>query len=154
MRYACVSASLILLVLSISCRDNPAAIGDQPFEPGGGTVRLAGLSDCAGTPGIALAEEITNNLMATVSEDGTVSFVHSGAMFNCCLDSVGLEMYSWGGILRILEIQHCERPCRCTCGYSVHGEISNLEPGYYTLEICGDSLGSDAQCSVQFRIAG
>ena len=154
MRYTHLFAIMFFVIVSSSCQNDPATVSDQPFLPGGGTVRLAGLGDCAGSPGSALAGEAASGLTATVRDDGTVSFVHNGAVFNCCMDSVGLEMYSWGSILRVLEREHCAEPCRCTCEYSVHGELGDLEPGYYTLEVCVDSLGIDVLCSVQFQIGG
>jgi hypothetical protein len=153
MKYLWVSALVLLAFGANSCGSDPATATDHPFEAGGGTVRLAALGDCTG-PGAMLAGESNANLVANVGSDGMVSFVHSGAVFNCCMDSVGLEMYSWGGILRVLEKQHCAEPCRCTCSYTVHGEIGDLAPGYYTLEVCGDSLGMDVLCSVQFQVEG
>ncbi len=130
---------LVSLALLVACQQNSTSV-DHPFEPGGGNVRLA-----------ALAGGSEDKLLATVS-GRAVSFVHSGAVFNCCLDSLKLEMYSRGGILRVLELQHCDQPCDCSCEYAVHGEVDDLDPGYYTLEICADSLARQALCSVSFRI--
>ena len=154
MRFSGFVMVALFALAAVSCQENPAAVSDQPFEAGGGTVRLAGLGDCTRPSTSILADEMEANLKASVSENGTVSFEHSGAVFNCCMDSVGLEMYSWGSILRVVEREFCAEPCRCICGYKIHGEISDLEPGYYTLEICEDSLATDALCSVQFKIGG
>lgn len=140
---------LVSLALLVACQQNSTSV-DHPFEPGGGNVRLAALGDCLGSSP-ALAGGSEDKLLATVS-GRAVSFVHSGAVFNCCLDSLKLEMYSRGEILRVLELQHCDQPCDCSCEYAVHGEIDDLDPGYYTLEICADSLARQVLCSVSFRI--
>jgi hypothetical protein len=140
---------LIPLVMLAACQQNSAS-ADHPFLPGGGNLRLAALGDCMGSS-TALAADGQDKLLATVS-GSTVSFVHSGAVFNCCLDSLDLEMYFWGGILRVLELPYCDQPCDCTCDYTVHGEIDELDPGFYTLEICADSLARQVLCSVSFRI--
>jgi hypothetical protein len=140
---------LIPLVIVAACQQSSTG-GEQPFLPGGGNIRLVALGDCMGSS-TALAADSQDKLLATVS-GGTVSFVHTAAVFNCCLDSLNLEMFSWGGILRVLELPYCDQPCDCTCDYVVHGEITELEPGFYTLEICTDSLAHQALCSVSFRI--
>ncbi len=147
----CISKIIYLfpLILLVACQQNSAS-ADHPFLPGGGDIRLAALGDCMGSS-TSLADGSQDKLLATV-DGGSVSFIHSGAVFNCCMDSLELEMYSWGGILRVLELPYCDQPCDCTCEYEVHGEIAELDPGFYTLEICTDSLARQVLCSVSFRI--
>ena len=148
--FAIRALPIAVFLLLMACGKDPVAT-EHPFVPGGGSITLAGLDDCLGNTVLAETLEDNDKLQATVN-GGSVAFVHSGAVLNCCLDSLGLEMYSWGSILRIVEHQHCDDPCDCTCEYTVYGEIGDLDPGYYSLEICSDSLAQDVLCAVSFRI--
>lgn len=148
---------LMIAALLLSCGPESSMVEDGPFVPGGGTVRLAAVDDCAGGQASLAStggDTGEDKLLATVEQDGTVRFVHSGAVFNCCMERVDLQLYSWGSILRVVETERCPEPCRCTCAYTVHGEITDLEPGWYTLEICADSVGRDVLSAVRFRIQG
>jgi len=81
-----------------------------------------------------------------------VSFTHTNALFNCCKDSLSLNMAVKGTVVRVAEIEHCTAPCKCICGFTVYGEIIDLEPGWYTLEICPDITGEQVLCSVAFTV--
>jgi len=66
---------------------------------------------------------------------GTISFIHHSATYNCCLDSIGLDLEREDALLRVLETEYTAEPCRCICDFTVYGEIVDLPPGDYILEV-------------------
>ena len=126
----------------------------SPPDTSGAELRLAGLSECEGTlEGAGLAGERSDRLLAVV-ENGRVSFEHSGARFNCCLDNVSLALEIDGNCIRVLETEHTAEPCRCVCDFSVGGEITGLGNGSYVLEICLAEADNIVLSTVQFTITG
>ena len=151
---------LIALVLGgivfAGCENNSSII--NPSSNGGenAAVRLSALGDCENPQYTTLADLLAasdrnDELIATV-EDGKVSFIHSGALFNCCMDSVSLEMETRGNVIRVVETEHTGQPCFCVCEYMIYGEILDLEPGTYTLEICPSMDSEEIICSVEVLI--
>ena len=103
----------------------------------GPSVRLAGLGGCNNstkdyyTTRLAASGELELRYLG----DGTVSFTHSNAVYNCCLDRIDLSLTSSGNTLRVIEQEVVTNACRCVCSYEVQGEITDLEAGTYTVEV-------------------
>ncbi|MEA1996829.1 MAG: hypothetical protein U9N45_04295 [Gemmatimonadota bacterium] len=142
-----IFVSLITLVSFAACTTE-----SNPFVPSNNQaiLRLSGIGGCDGGK-TELASGRDDELLVTV-EEGLASFTHSNALFNCCMDSLTLEMSVTGRVVRVVETEHCGTPCKCICGYTVYGELEGLEPGVYTLEICPDMSGKTVFCSVVFRV--
>lgn len=140
---------LFVAVTLASCTDNDRSLPlDSDFEA---FARLSGLSDCLeGTTDLSSSNR-TETLTAVV-EQGTVLFSHAGARFNCCMDSVSLEIVNHGSVLRIVETPHTAEPCRCECGFLVQGEVLGLSSGNYRLEVAS-TTGADVEwCAVDIRV--
>lgn len=87
------------------------------------------------------------------AEGGKVSFVHSGATYNCCMDSISvmLEMVAENH-LRIIETEYTANPCRCICDYTVFGEITGLSSGTYTVEVVSAAEPKIVLCSSMINV--
>ena len=93
-----------------------ATVSDQP------QARMTALGPCQGegvrsAKGTALSLRQVNDI---------VEFTHSGASYNCCMDSIAVSLEYKGGIVRIIETEYAAVPCRCVCDYTVFGEITGL----------------------------
>ena len=137
------------LIAACEKRDPLSAPSDYPPLEGA-TVRLSGLSGCE-TPTSSVAVSGQDRLHAG-EKDGKVSFEHSGAVFNCCMDSISISILSIKpGVVRVLETEHTANACRCNCNYTVFGEITGLEGGMITIEVASATapekiLGSRTFC--------
>ena len=149
---------LIALVLGgivfAGCENNSSII--NPSSNGGenAAVRLSALGECENPRyryTTLAASDRNDELIATV-EHGKVSFIHSGALFNCCIDSISLEMETRGNVIRVVETENTDAPCFCVCEYMIYGEVLDLEPGTYTLEICPAMDSEEIFCSVEVSI--
>ncbi len=163
------------LMLFSACENavNPTPLGPFP-QP---TVMLSGVGGCELPEEALLAgdrgEESTNDdslnndvpiisplvdgtpgedQLEAVVTDGKVTFTHSGATYNCCLDSIGLEMEREGSVLRVLETEYAPKPCYCTCDYTVYGEIVDLEAGDYTIEVVNAADPAKVLCSATVTV--
>src|SRR4030042_1786151 len=116
-------------VFLAGCGKSSLPVG-PPFDgAAGASAQLSSLSDCQGEVSeISLAGQRQDELLATV-EDGTVSFTHSGALFNRCLDSLSLTLQADGHTIRVVENEHCAEPGFCRCLYTVYGQGLDLAPG-------------------------
>jgi hypothetical protein len=147
---------LVALVLGgivfAGCENNSSII--NPSSNGGenAAVRLSALGDCENPQYTTLTGSLGNDELIATVEHGKVSFIHSGALFNCCMDSVSLEMETRGNVIRVVETEHTGQPCFCVCEYMIYGEILDLEPGTYTLEICPSMDSEEIFCSVEVLI--
>ena len=147
---------LITLVLGgivfAGCENNSSIINPSFNAGENATVRLSALGGCENPQSKTLAGSDRNDQLLATVEDGKVSFIHSGALFNCCMDSVSLGMETSGNVVRIVETENTGQPCKCICEYMVYGEILNLEPGTYTLEICPSMDSDEIFCSVELSV--
>lgn len=64
-----------------------------------------------------------------------IEFVHQNACFNCCLDTilVDLRQEEWRIILTESEV--VTHPCRCLCPYRVTATVAVSTPGIYEFEV-------------------
>ncbi|MCE5270251.1 hypothetical protein LLH00_03110 [bacterium] len=124
----------------------------MPLDSGSkSSVALSGLSECRREVTDLAAEGREDELSVSVQE-GKVRFTHRGALFNCCLDSVSLQLCKYGSILRVVETPHVNQPCRCNCTFDVQGELLELESGQYWLEVAPSPDGDCAWCRVQINV--
>ncbi len=151
-------AAEVLIALALGgivfagCENNSSLI-DPPFNGGeNAALRLSALGECENPVGTTLAGSGRNDELIATVEDGKVSFIHSGALFDCCMDSVTLDLETEGNVIRVVETEHTEQPCFCECEYSVYGEVLDLEPGSYTLEISPSKDSEEIFCSVEVSI--
>ncbi len=151
-------AAKVLIALALGgivfagCENNSSII-DPRFNGGKNAVlRLSALGECENPVGTTLAGSGRNDELIATVEDGKVSFIHSGALFNCCMDSISLEMETGGNVIRVVETENADAPCFCVCEYMIYGEVLDLEPGTYTLEICSSMDSEEIFCSVEVSI--
>jgi hypothetical protein len=135
------------VALALAACEKSDSLPDGPV--GNPSLRLSGMDGCGESRAALALAEPKDELCAVVRE-GKVSFTHSNASFNCCLDSVSLELVNSGGVLRVIERARQTQTCRCTCEFTVYGEILDLDPGDYLLQVCPE--GGPAVCSVTVRI--
>jgi len=137
-------------MLFSACENAGSAGPIGPLPPP--VVMLSGLGACE-TQGDAELSGIgkEERLEAEVIE-GKVKFTHSGANFNCCLDSISLALEAEGTEIRVRESGHASEPCFCTCDYTVYGEIADLPPGTYKIMICPPGDSGHVCCSVDVSV--
>jgi len=82
-----------------------------------------------------------------------VSFVHSGATYNCCMDSISITLERVAeNHLRIIETEYTANPCRCICDYTIFGEITALPAGTYTVEAVSAEDPETVLCSAEITL--
>ena len=143
-------ALLGAVILFSACENarNSSPIGPFPSP----SVMLSGLGDCETDGETVLAGPQSEDQLETVVTDGKVTFTHSGATYNCCLDSIGLDIECEGLLFRILETEYAPNPCFCICDYTVYGEIADLPPGDYTLEVFNAADPETVLCSTTVTV--
>lgn len=152
-KYSKLIIAIVWIVFAFAACDQNSTIARPPFDGGeNGTVRLSALEDCTGEPVTTLANSERNDALQATVQEGKVSFIHTGALHNCCLDSISLEMNAEGNQISVVEKEYSEAPCFCQCEYTVHGEILDLEPGDYTIQICTDMDSEEILCYVTVKI--
>ena len=164
--YFFIAATWILTLSLLSACDNTETFNPSLPELAPEAL-LSGVGECENqreTTAAAQEEPVTSisdsqtgaerldQLQATVGADGKVSFTHTGALFNCCMDSVTLEIEVLGSVIRVVEVEQCPNPCFCTCEYTIYGEIVNLDPGSYTIEICGSMESTEPFCTATVTV--
>ena len=97
------------LMLFSACENavNPTPLGPLP-QP---TVLLSGVGGCESPNEGVLAGSDNDDRLEAVVTDGKVTFTHSGATYNCCLDSIGLDIEREGMLFRVLETEYAPDPC-------------------------------------------
>ena len=133
--FSVVFAVLVAAAMVVACNESSSLAGPSTNETKP-AARLAGLGDCQQ---MLLAEDGNDQRLTVTVEGGKVSFTHERAVFNCCIDSVALELQQEGTGITVTETEHCSNPCLCTCPRDVTGEIVDLQPGTYTLSVCDTS---------------
>ncbi len=142
-------AVIFMAFVFCACEDSETSL---PLDSDSrSSVALSGLSDCRSEV-TDLAAEGREDELAVSAQGGRVRFPHRGGVFNCCLDSVSLQLYKYGSILRVVEPPHESQPCRCNCNYELQGELLDLESGKYWLEVAPSPEGDCTWCRVQINV--
>ncbi len=149
-RRAILSQTMLLGgLLFLACKDS---VTHLPLDTGSqASVALSGMSGCRGEV-MDLASASREDELAVTLQGGQVRFIHRGAVFNCCLDSVSLELRKYEDVLRVVETAHVNQPCRCQCTFELQGEIADLESGEYWLEVASRAEGNCAFCRVRISV--
>jgi hypothetical protein len=108
-RLICAAVSILLVLAG-----NPALGDDDPewcWQPG--------------------AEQ----LWTTVA-DSTLTVYHDGAQYNCCYDSLVVQVSREAFSITIRELEYPEGGyCACMCCYNFESEVDGLAPGTYAVEV-------------------
>ena len=151
-RHSKLFIAIVLTVAAFASCDNNPGIVEPPFNGGeNASVRLSALGDCQNQQSATLANVERHDELQARVDNGKVSFKHSRALFNCCLDSISLEMSAEGNRISVIETEYSGNPCFCQCEYEVQGEILDLGPGTYTIQIFDESNG-EILCFVKVKI--
>ena len=127
---------------------NPTPLGPLP-QP---TVMLSGVGGCESPNEGVLAGSHNDDQLEAVVADSKVTFTHSGATYNCCLDSIGLDIEHEGLLFRVLETEYAPNPCYCICDYMIYGEIVDLTAGDYTIEVINAAEPTKVLCSTTVTV--
>ena len=69
-------------------------------------------------------------------EDSAFTMFHQGAEYNCCPDSIELQVSIDGDLISLREVEHLESGgCACMCCFNLSATVGGLAPGTYRLEI-------------------
>lgn len=74
-------------------------------------------------------------------EDSLLSLTHLQAVYNCCLDSIEVEMAVGEQTILIVESEYPEggQGCRCTCRYDLEYQMVIVSAGSYVLHLRSNS---------------
>lgn len=72
-------------------------------------------------------EIITDGLLVMIN--------HKNAMFNCCLDTILVDLAQEENLLILTEAEIATHPCHCICPYEVSASLEVSLPGQYQVEI-------------------
>lgn len=68
-------------------------------------------------------------------QDEVLTVTHVNGVFNCCLDSIEVELELNGFVLTLFESEYAPDPCFCVCPFDVATGISGLASGDYEVNI-------------------
>ena len=60
---------------------------------------------------------------------------HIDAVYNCCIKEIEVSVTVSDHVIDLYETEILEAPCDCLCPYDITTEISNLDPGTYSVQI-------------------
>ncbi len=67
--------------------------------------------------------------------DGCDIYIEHLGVFNCCMDSVILNVKTSADTIEIFEVEFTENPCRCMCSFKINAHIAVRKSGEYVLRI-------------------
>ncbi|MFC1537622.1 hypothetical protein ACFL4P_02220, partial [Gemmatimonadota bacterium] len=140
-RFIILSGAVILFS---ACQDTGNDINLRPVQTP--TALLSGLGECE-SQGALLAGSVCADKLETEVSEGKVVFTHSAATYNCCMESISLEIEKEGAVVKIIETENAPAPCFCQCDYTIYGEIVDLEPGTYEIAVCCQENKDVVLCS-------
>ena len=68
-------------------------------------------------------------------EGGVLTVTHVNGWFNCCLESIEVEMEISGATIDLYEEEYAPDPCYCICPYDVVTDIAGLDDDTYTVNV-------------------
>lgn len=138
---ACLVLSLALLVLGCS-GDNPKTTKPTPPGPSGTLVSYTG---CKQFPPAALASGTIQDqdcLVYRYDGQGVLELDHINAGFNCCPGSITAVITIEDNVITITESEEGAY-CDCNCLFDVGYEITELDPGEYTIHVIEPYVGPE-----------
>lgn len=72
-----------------------------------------------------------------ITEGQVVLINHKNAIFNCCLDTIRVELRQEERLLILTESEIVTHYCRCNCAFEVTASLEVTLPGVYWIEIWG-----------------
>jgi hypothetical protein len=64
-----------------------------------------------------------------------IEIVHQNACFNCCMDTILVDLEQEGRRIILTESEVVTHPCRCICPFRVTATVAVDLPGEYRIEI-------------------
>ncbi len=128
--------------------EDDTEVADIEAADGEGTT--ATLSNVSNSECLTNRDDVVESFEAAYDANtGTVTAIHHNVEFNCCLDTVDVQMQISGTTIQLYESETVTTPCDCICPYDVTSEIDDLEPGGYTVEFYkGGTLAGSANVTV------
>ena len=73
--------------------------------------------------------------------DSRLWLTHTNAIYNCCLDSIKIDMLVGERTITVVEREHLAagEGCDCICPYILDYHVPNVNPGQYTLILLSDN---------------
>ena len=110
-----------------------------PWDPMGGVSgALVSHTDCKTFDGAALADPTPSNQSCIDYQydgEGTLTFTHVNAGFNCCPTAITAQFDFDDQIIRVHEVEDLSGGgCHCLCLFDLQFEIENVPPGVYLVE--------------------
>ncbi len=68
-------------------------------------------------------------------EGGVLTVRHTNGVFNCCIESIGVTLEVFEGVISLYETENAPEPCFCVCPYDVSTQIGGLATGNYDVDI-------------------
>lgn len=110
-----------------------------PWGTEGTSGYLIGHTGCKSFGSAALSDPIPSDqdcLEYSYDEDGTLTFVHVNAGFNCCPTSLLVDFSFDGNTITITESENLEGyGCYCLCLFDLSYVITNLPQGEYNIVV-------------------
>lgn len=129
--------SIILLFINFSCNEE-SPVNQSPYEE----TQLIGYS--SGDSCLIHLRQYGDSAEVEIEVDSfDIYITHKNAMFNCCLDSIEVELVEARDTFKLYEIEVLfdDMACSCTCPYEINATIGVSASGIYLIEIFeGDRL--------------
>lgn len=77
-------------------------------------------------------------------ESGVLVLNHINAYFNCCPDSIFIDIYQNGDTI-IIEEHEAAALCDCHCYFNITIQVENIYPGQYIIKFIEPYLGNNEQ---------
>jgi hypothetical protein len=132
--------STMLAVAAIVCVCAPGCEEDSNVTPIG-EAALTGYSNTphcvrGGDVGEAEGDYPDDPPRVEVLTDGLqIEIIHQNAWFNCCLDTILVDLRQERRQIILTESEVVTMPCRCICPFRVTASLEASLPGKYGIEI-------------------
>ena len=130
----------MLGVITVVCLCTPGCEGDSNVTLIG-EATLTGHSNTpycvrGGDPDEAEGDYFDDPPRVEVLTDGLqIEIIHQNAWFNCCLDTILVELGQERRQIILTESEIVTMPCRCICPFRVTASLEVSLPGRYGIEI-------------------
>ncbi len=137
--------TICLLMVTAGCKKSEEIIEPEPLPSSG---ELQSFGECkygggvSGSPDMVMASQRVECIEFQYNSQGTLTFTHINASFNCCPGDITAEITFSGNTITITEFES-EQSCKCKCLYDLDYELLNLAAGTYTIRIVGPYTGGE-----------